>query len=274
MENADFNRAGGYGLHPKSHHDPSSSKTEMAACRGLYKTLVLACNGILSPVFCSIEEWLGRNTEGYYATLAEVGQGRWNPSNNALPWVRFCLVAHYQQAATLMRRNNEFARVWAEIERVRGGFHLPDRMDAALMDATYGYKVRNNRYRTDNDISDVVASRDLKRLCDVGLLEPVGEKRGRYYIAAQPLIDIRQRLRDRTRAGNPYDLIRDRASGAQLVLPLEQLAFFLRASSSASSIVARSTRTSPIDSDRAGAWGFCSQGGPCATLASFNAEER
>jgi Fic family protein len=185
------------------------------------QTLVLARDGILSPVFCSIEEWLGRNTEGYYATLAEVGQGRWNPRNSALPWVRFCLVAHYQQAATLMRRNNEFARVWAEIERVRGGFHLPDRMDAALMDATYGYKVRNNRYRTDNDISDVVASRDLKRLCDVGLLEPVGEKRGRYYIAAQPLIDIRQRLRDRTRAGNPYDLIRDRASGAQLVLPLE-----------------------------------------------------
>jgi Fic family protein len=176
------------------------------------QTLVLARDGILSPVFCSIEEWLGRNTEGYYATLAEVGHGRWNPQNDPLPWVRFCLVAHYQQAATLMRRNNEFARVWAEIERIRGGFHLPDRMDAALMDATYGYKVRNNRYRVDNDISDVVASRDLKRLCEVGLLRPVGEKRGRYYLAAQPLIEVRQRLRDRTRASNPYDLIRDRSA--------------------------------------------------------------
>jgi hypothetical protein len=119
-----------------------------------------------------------------------------------------------------MRRNNEFARVWAEIERVRGGYHLPDRMDTALMDAAYGFNVRNNRYRTDHEISDVVASRDLKRLCEIGLLEPVGEKRGRYYVAAQPLVDIRQRLRDRTRAANPYDLIRDRASGEQLVLQL------------------------------------------------------
>jgi Fic family protein len=184
------------------------------------QTLVLARDGILSPVFGSIEEWLGRNTEGYYAKLAEVGQGRWNPQNDALPWVRFCLVAHYQQAATLIRRNNEFGRVWAEIERVRSGFHLPDRMDTALMDAAYGYIVRNNRYRTDHEISDVVASRDLKRLCEVGLLEPVGEKRGRHYLAGQPLVEIRQRLRDRTRAANPYDLIRDRALGNQLVLPL------------------------------------------------------
>jgi Fic family protein len=184
------------------------------------QTPVLARDGILSPVFCSIEEWLGRNTEGYYAALAEVGQGRWNPQNNALPWVRFCLVAHYQQAATLMRRNNEFSRVWAEIERVRASFHLPDRMDTALMDAAYGYHVRNNRYRTENEISDVVASRDLKRLCEVGLLEPVGEKRGRHYVAAQPLSEIRQRLRDRTRAANPYDLIRDRVSGEQLVLQI------------------------------------------------------
>jgi len=184
------------------------------------QTLVLARDGILSPVFCSIEEWLGRNTEGYYATLAEVGQGGWNPQNDALPWVRFCLVAHYQQASTLMRRNNEFSRVWAEIERVREGLHFPDRMDAALMDAAYGYNVRNNRYRTDNDISDVVASRDLKRLCEAGLLEPIGEKRGRYYVAAKPLVEIRQRLRDRTRAANPYDLLRGRVSGDQLVLQL------------------------------------------------------
>ena len=88
------------------------------------------------------------------------------------------------------------------------------------MDAAYGYNVRNNRYRTDNDISDVVASRDLKRLCEAGLLIPIGEKRGRYYVAATPLVEIRQRLRDRTRAANPYDLLRGRVSGDQLVLQL------------------------------------------------------
>ena len=58
------------------------------------QTLMLAREGILHPVFCSIEEWLGRNTDSYYAILKEVGEGKWSPQNDALPWVRFCLRAH------------------------------------------------------------------------------------------------------------------------------------------------------------------------------------
>lgn len=43
------------------------------------QTLVIARNGILSPEFSSIEEWLGRNTESYYVILKETGEGAWNP---------------------------------------------------------------------------------------------------------------------------------------------------------------------------------------------------
>lgn len=60
------------------------------------QTFVLAREGVLEPVFASIEEWLGANTDQYYAVLAEVGQGKWNPTSDALPWVRFSLKAHYQ----------------------------------------------------------------------------------------------------------------------------------------------------------------------------------
>lgn len=183
------------------------------------QTLVLAKRGITSPVFSSIEEWLGRNTEAYYAMLAQVGQGAWHPEHDALPWVRFCLTAHYQQAATLMKRNAEVSRVWTEVERVRTALGLPDRCDGPLMDAAFGYKVRNLRYREDAGISDVVASRDLKRLTEAGLLDAVGEKRGRYYTAAAPLLAITARGRDRTRAANPYDLV-DQAEAARQ-LPLQ-----------------------------------------------------
>jgi hypothetical protein len=79
------------------------------------------------------------------------------------------------------------------------------------MDAAFGYKVRNAHYRDVNEISDVVASRDLKRLCDLGLLVPVGERRGRFYVAADTLKDIAQRCADTTRAANPYDLVRMRS---------------------------------------------------------------
>jgi Fic family protein len=171
------------------------------------QTLALAHGGILEPIFCSIEEWLGRNTQVYYDVLAKVGQGSWHPKNDALPWVRFCLVAHYQQAATLMKRNVEIGRTWGEIEKLANQHGLPERAQGALMDAAFGYKVRNSWYREEQQISDVVASRDLKRLCELNLLQPIGEKRGRFYVAAKILTELRERCRDTARSPNPYTLL-------------------------------------------------------------------
>src|ERR1700694_1676679 len=76
----------------------------MARC---LQTLVLARDRILEPQFSSIEEYLGRDTQAYYGILAKVGQGRWNPESDAHPWVRYCLEAHYIQAASVLRRVQE-----------------------------------------------------------------------------------------------------------------------------------------------------------------------
>lgn len=178
------------------------------------QTLVIARDGVLSPVFCSIEEWLGRNTDAYYAILAQIGQGRWRPHNNALPWVRFCLRAHYQQAATLVQRSRAMSRAADEIAQIAKRSGLLERMEMSLLDATFGFKIRAGRYQQENKVSDVVASRDLKRLCELGLLEPVGEKRGRYYIAAKALKEVYSRARiHNVRAADPYMLVKDQASG-------------------------------------------------------------
>lgn len=180
------------------------------------QTLVISQNGISSPTFCSIEEWLGRNTPAYYDILKEVGQGSWHPQNSALPWVRFCLVAHYQQAATLMKRNAHFGRVWDEIAKLASIHGLHERMEGALLEAAFRYRLRNNRYREDNGVSDVVASRDLKKLCDSNLLVPIGEKRGRYYVAHESLMDIAVRTRDTSKSADPYDLVRAKVGQLEL----------------------------------------------------------
>jgi Fic family protein len=171
------------------------------------QTLVISQNGITSPVFCSIEEWLGRNTEAYYAILKEVGQGSWHPQNSALPWVRFCLRAHYQQAVTLMKRNAQIGRVWEQITKIVTANGLPNRVEMPLIDATFGYKVRNHSYRADSEISDVVASRDLKKLCDLGYLKPVGEKRGRHYESADGLKKILASSITREKVDDPYEIL-------------------------------------------------------------------
>lgn len=149
------------------------------------QSLVLAREGFLSPVFVSIEEYLGRNTQAYYDILAEVGQGSWNPQNDARPWIRFSLTAHLRQARTMLRRVRESERLWTELEKIAGREGLADRVVAVMFDAAIGLRVRNNTYRAaiadHEEISDATASRDLGKLVEADLLMSHGEKRGRYY---------------------------------------------------------------------------------------------
>jgi Fic family protein len=176
----------------------------MARC---LQSLVLAAGGTLSPVFMSVEEYLGRNTDAYYAVLAEVGAGRWQPSRSAKPWIRFALTAHLRQARTLQLRGRESERLWIEIELLAHAGSLPDRTIAAVFDAAMGLRVRNATYRavveqSDEEITEQTASRDLRQLVDAGLLVAHGEKRGRYYGASRTLADIRQAI---VRARDPRD---------------------------------------------------------------------
>jgi len=174
-------------------HPFSDGNGRMARC---LQTLVMAREGIVEPLFCSIEEYLGRNTRDYYDVLANVGKGSWQPNNDARPWVQFCLVAHYNQAATLLRRTRETERVWSELEHIVKEHGLPDRVLYALSDATFGYRVRNATYRSAADINNVLASRDLQLLVRHGLLIPDGETRGRAYAASELLRALRERTRE------------------------------------------------------------------------------
>ncbi len=164
------------------------------------QTLVLARERIIDPVFSSIEEYLGRNTPAYYDVLAKVGSGRWQPSGDARAWVRFNLTAHLRQATTVLRRMKESDRLWNELERLVSDLRFHDRMIPLLFDAATGFRVRNAIYRAMwediDDISDAVASRDLRLLVDRGLLIPHGEKRGRYYVASKELARLRQDIID------------------------------------------------------------------------------
>jgi hypothetical protein len=102
-----------------------------------------------------------------------------------------------------MKRNGVIGRVWGERERLRMELGLPERAETVLMDATFGYKVRNNEHHREAiQVSEVIAGRDLKRMTELGLLEAVGEKRGRYYVAGSSLKAIARRCADPTKAQN------------------------------------------------------------------------
>jgi len=178
----------------------------MARC---LQTLVLAREGILSPHFCSVEEYLGRNTAAYYDVLAEVGAGSWQPGRDATPWIRFILTAHYRQARTLLRRTEESERRWTLLQELAERLRLPERTIGPLFNASMGLTLQNARYRIAADVSELVASRDLKALVDAGLLEARGEKRGRVYMRSQDLAAVDDEVRGSRRSRvmeDPFEL--------------------------------------------------------------------
>ena len=170
------------------------------------QTLVLAREGLIHPLFSSIEEWLGRNTQEYYNILGETGKGAWNPSHSALPWVRFCLKAHYQQANTLIRRHEEYETLFDSVEALMKRKKLNERMTVPLFNSAIGMRVTNARYQKETEVSSYTAGRDLKVLTDLEILVPHGEKRGRYYTAGKELKDARHRARRERPILDPYDL--------------------------------------------------------------------
>lgn len=197
-------------------HPFSDGNGRMARC---LQTMVLARERVVAPVFSSIEEFLGRNTEAYYQVLEQVGAGAWNPERDARPWVRFCLRAHYLQAITTMRRREEIERIWNACVDLSERRRLPERCAAGLMDAALGVRIRRKIYRssteaaTGEEISDLTASRDLKAMVDTDLLEAVGERRGRYYLASEALTQVSKEIRSQRppeSADDPFAIVRER----------------------------------------------------------------
>jgi len=174
----------------------------MARC---LQTLVIARDRINAPVFSSVEEYLGRNTQAYYDILAEVGQAGWHPENDARPWIRFMLRAHYRQAKTHLRRIEEIERLYSECSELAAAHRLPDRCAAGLADIALGLRLRRNSYlsvvesSTGEEISNLTATRDLQAMVRAGLLVPRGETRGRYYVGSPAILE----MRDVIRAGRP-----------------------------------------------------------------------
>jgi Fic family protein len=179
------------------------------------QTLILAREEIRAPVFSSIEEFLGRNTESYYDVLASVGEGRWNPQNNARPWLRYCLRAHYYQARTQLRRVQETERLYEACADIASRHGLPERTTGALAEVAYGLRLTHSTYKmimeitAGETVSGLTASRDLKSLVDAKLVQPIGRTRGRYYVAEPILLAERKRIqasRAPRETSDPFEL--------------------------------------------------------------------
>ena len=169
------------------------------------QTLTISRQSIIEPAFSSVEEWLGSNTDDYYRVLAITGQGSWRPRLDAHLWAAFNIRAHHMQAQTVARRIGEAVEIWRELDGLVAAYGLRDRVAGLLYEAVLGYRVRRSGYMRMAEIEKHTATRDLGRLADLGLLDPQGETRGRYYTAGRLLRDLHDECRKRRKpVSDPY----------------------------------------------------------------------
>jgi hypothetical protein len=85
-----------------------------------------------------------------------------------------------------------------EIEQKILNLGLNERSLPALADAAFGYRIRRSHYLLSAEVSEQVASWDLKALVDANLLDGEGETRGRVYVASPALREIYMRNYERS----------------------------------------------------------------------------
>ena len=152
----------------------------------IVQSLVLAREGLLAPEFVSIEEYLGRNTDAYYATLEKVQGGSYQPDRDAAPWVQFCVQAHLEQARHRLEQLAEAGRRWSLLAKLVERRSWPDRLVIALEQSLF-QGVDRASYATEAEVSTPTASNDFRRLVDAGLVVQQGKGRTTRYVASESL---------------------------------------------------------------------------------------
>ena len=152
----------------------------------ILQSLVLARDGLVSPEFSSIEEYLGEHTGDYYAALRAVQDGGYKPERDASSWVDFCVDAHISLARRRLDQISTAAARWDGLERLVENRGWPERLVIALEQSLIGGTNRT-RYLEETDISEPTASADFRRLLDAGLVEQSGKGRSTRYVASERL---------------------------------------------------------------------------------------
>lgn len=158
----------------------------------IVQALVLARDGILSPEFGSIEEYLASHTSEYYAVLQEVQGGTYQPDRDATRWIGFCIDGHLEQARQRLRLVETASARWTSLERLAEERGWPDRLVIALEQSLMGGADRSG-YEAEAGVSPATASSDFRRLLDAGFVVQRGKGPATRYHASGAL---RARLED------------------------------------------------------------------------------
>jgi Fic family protein len=150
-------------------------------------SLAMYRGGFRHPAFTNLEEWWGKNTREYYAAFDCLGQ-RFDRNTDVTPFINDHLKAQLSQVYSVALRQRTEGLLWTALENLLEDRGLPPRLANALYDSFFGRDITTGYYRDLIDASAATARNDLQAAKAAGLVEAVGQTRGRRYIPGQQLM--------------------------------------------------------------------------------------
>ena len=156
------------------------------------EALVLYLAGYKSEELVSLEEYFGRDTQGYYRAIAgSLGPAYEPEARDVTPWTDYYLHAHAAQASIATAR--EQVRE-AQVDALGSTFAVELRGDldrlVGLWVACRLGAVTNSEYRDFANVGNQTAARHLRSMVRAGLLARHGRGRGTHYVPTEAALRV------------------------------------------------------------------------------------
>ncbi len=150
-------------------------------------SLTMYRGGFRHPAFTNLEEWWGKNTRDYYAAFDCLGR-TFSSQVDVTTFIETHLHAQLSQVYQLALRQRTEGLLWTALENMLDDHALPPRLANALYDSFFGRDITASYYRDLIDASPATARNDLQAAAAAGLVEAVGQTRGRRYVPGRRLM--------------------------------------------------------------------------------------
>lgn len=149
----------------------------------IIEALVLYLAGYKSMELVSLEEYFGRDTQGYYhAIAASLGDAYAPEGRDVSPWLDYYLRAHAKQAnAAAVERQLAWAQMGALAQAFADSVSGSDDLVLGLWAACHIGWITNSIYREVVGVGNQTAAKHLAQMAAAGLLVRQGRGRGTRY---------------------------------------------------------------------------------------------
>jgi Fic family protein len=156
----------------------------------LLAALLLQMSGYGFRKLLSLDAYYQRNRDPYIDALRASAGPQFTESYDATPWLEFFTRSIVAQAEMLERRLTDWQMTVAAIHNRYKSYGLRDREVDGLIYAVRLGQLTRGDYREITGVGLVTATRDLRHLAELRLLEAVGATRARRYLPAVELKEV------------------------------------------------------------------------------------